>query len=756
MADAKTRHATAIARFKFVAETEADQRKRELAALRFQSGDHWPEDAKISRAGLPANSANGAPAVPARPMLVMRTIDQPIAIIVNQERQADLGITIIPKDGDAKKETAEVLQGLCRAIEVDSDADSVYSWGFQRQAACGRGYWRVDKALEKGVTNKDQVLRIRRILNGASVYLDPFGEFQDQGGMYSDPAGEYGFITEDIPEAAYKRRFGKSKLVNASDSELLDGLGDSKKYWVIENEAGKTYRIAEYFEAVYGADGERNIVWNMMNGVEFLDGGDSGQEWDGHYIPIVADLGNEYNVGGQRIWEGIVQPVMSPCLMLDVMCSSAVEKIGLSTAAPWIGVAGQFQGYDAWWDQANVRNFSKLEYNAVTAATGGQLLPPPTRNNDNPQIQAYAEMIGLMTNFIRSTTGVPDAALGHVNPNDRSGKAIEELKRASEQGTSNYLDNHARSIRHTGIILLDLIPAIYDRPGRVERILGQDGEPQSVILNQPFTRNADGMPQPQGLMGKMAGAIGMGGQVEKHVLNEGQYSVIVRVGKSKDTLRQETFAGMSALAQAAPDMVPRFADLWVKSMDIPMADEIADRIKPPGVDGPEALPPEAQAQMQQMQAVIQELQQAADDNKTKIMIAQGGDQVKAQIAQQSDQVKLQVAGIQAQSSITVAEIGAAVADMAQQVKTLQAMIGAEHEARMAELDHQREMRKGAHDAGHDVAKAAMEHEHAKELAQISHAQALQSGEVSHQQNLEAGQQPPPLDPNRMVETENGA
>ena len=37
-----------------------------------------------------------------------------------------------------------------------------------------------------------------------------------------------------------------------------------------------------------------------------------------------------------------------------------------------------------------------------------------------------------------------------------------------------------------------------------------------------------------------------------HMLAEGQYGVIVNVGKSQQTLKAETFAGMNALAQAAP------------------------------------------------------------------------------------------------------------------------------------------------------------------------------------------------------------
>src|SRR6187402_1932621 len=240
-------HATAIAQFKFIAETEHDQRGRELEALRFQAGDQWTEDAKLARAGLPANASSGSPAVPARPMLTMRTLDQPIAQVVNQEHDADLAITITARDGKANKDTAEVIAGLVRAIQVDSHADDVYSWGFQRMVGCGRGYWRVNKTYANVAACLDLVVRIEPIENGFSVYRDPLPKWQPNGGFWEP---DYTFVTADILQADYRREFGSSKLANASDSEALSDMGDAAKHWVIDGpkgangeSAGRFYRV---------------------------------------------------------------------------------------------------------------------------------------------------------------------------------------------------------------------------------------------------------------------------------------------------------------------------------------------------------------------------------------------------------------------------------------------------------------------------------------------------------------------------------
>ena len=68
----------------------------------------------------------------------------------------------------------------------------------------------------------------------------------------------------------------------------------------------------------------------------------------------------------------------------------------------------------------------------------------------------------------------------------QSGKAIQGQQSQVDMTNFHYYDNLTRSIRHTGRIILDLIPKIYDRE-RVMRIIGDDGKPEIVTLNQPGT-----------------------------------------------------------------------------------------------------------------------------------------------------------------------------------------------------------------------------------------------------------------------------
>src|SRR5689334_1619653 len=407
-------------------------------------------------------------------MLTIRSLDQPISQVVNQGRSAQLAISVTPRK-DATIEDAEIFEGLVRNIEHESHAQTAYLWAYERAVIAGRGFFRINKraADDEDSQTNDQSLCIERILNQASVYLDPYAQKAD----WSD--GRWAFVTEDIPVEEYKRRYPNTRLTTLStDDDTFTSDGDRLTNWIIGNDAARCYRIAEYW--FFDDDGD--LQWSKMNGIEFID---DPQEWDTNDIPIVPVLGQEYNVGGKRIFQGMVEPAKDSAQMLNYMFTAAVEQTGLTTRPKWVGYAGQFEGFEDDWQQANLRNLSMLEANAVTDATGAAVLPLPKLESPEPPIQGLSQMIGLCINFVRSTTGVPDAALGHVNPNDKSGKAIEALKASSEQSTSNFLDNLARGIARAGEILVALIPKIYDRPGRVVQILGADENTQSVALTQP-------------------------------------------------------------------------------------------------------------------------------------------------------------------------------------------------------------------------------------------------------------------------------
>ena len=87
-----------LARTRYTAACEFDegQDRREIEDLKFYNDDQWPEDIRSMRAGR--NAEGGVPAVPARPCLTINKVKAPVLRVMNQERQSDLGIQIVPAD----------------------------------------------------------------------------------------------------------------------------------------------------------------------------------------------------------------------------------------------------------------------------------------------------------------------------------------------------------------------------------------------------------------------------------------------------------------------------------------------------------------------------------------------------------------------------------------------------------------------------------------------------------------------------------
>jgi hypothetical protein len=670
--------AQALRRFAIAAEAEKDQRKRELEDLKFVDipESQWPDEIRTIRKG----GQFGTVSVAARPCLSLNQLDHPIAQVINQARSARLAIHVNPKS-QATKDDAEVRQGLYRNIEVESRAQMARMWAFERAVKCGRGFYRVLKTYANDDDPDDLDIVISRILNQHSVYLDPFHQLPDG----SD--AEWALIVADIPWARYKREYSGSDLAGY-DSEALSSLGDEAAEWVSGDGEGRTVRIAEYFTVKADDDGRnRRIHWQKINAVEILDE----QPWEGRFIPIVQVIGREININGERRYVGIVGPAKDAQRSYNYMRSAEVEAIGLAPKAPFIVAEGQLEGYEPMWREAATRNFPFLYYKPVTF--GGKYAPAPERNVAEPAIQAISLASRQAKDDIQTITGSFNEAQGKSAGAGQSGRAIQALQQQSEQGTDGFLDNLANiSMTYEAQIVLDLMPKIYDRPGRIVKILkGAADEPESMMVNAPFQRDPrTGQPQP--LPPEMPFNPD---QHEHYDLSKGSFSSTVSIGKSFTTKRQEANAMLGEMAQAMPEQVPLFADVWVRNMDIPDGDEIADRFKkmlPPALqDGDQQQnPQQLQAQLQQSQMQIQQLTQELQAAKSGIAKAQIDAESREKVAAATLDSKERLAQLESDMSAFKEQMRAHTEQqkiVADQFKTA-ATLNAEADAQAREHAHQ--------------------------------------------------------------------
>jgi hypothetical protein len=593
---------TALLRRRRVAESEQVNRQEAMEDLRFKVGNQWPTEVQKIR--------------DRRPMLTLNQCPQFIKQVANEQRMNSPAIKVVPADSDASEDVAEIMTGLVRHIQYDSNADAVFDTAFENMVSMGWGYWRILTEYEKE-TSFDQKIVIRRIVNPFSVYYDP--DCIEADG--SD--ARFCFISESITRDEFKRRWPKANAIGLSQ----EALGEFSEDWIdgdnlyiadyyYKEKVNKTLvRMASGSQAVnvfeddpkmefLAAQGffpqarreveTEKVCWVKISGGEVLERFD----WLGKDIPVVREVGEETLVDGKIVRSGLIRHARDPQRMVNYMYTNAVELLALQPRAPYVGYAGQFKGFESRWQNANTVNYPYLEVNPEMI--NGQLAPLPQRQ-PAPQLSAgHVELLNISSAMMKSTIGMYDPMLGQRS-NETSGVAIQRRKSQGETGTFNYIDNHTRALKYTGRILLDLIPKYYDAP-RLIQWMGENGDHELHEVNQP-TMQADP-------------TTGQAMQVIMNNLAAGKYDMVVTTGPSYATKRQEATQSMMDFLQYNPNAAPLIGDLIAKNQDWPGADEIADRLQamlPPQVKQLEGQDnPQLFQMQQQFQQQMQQMQQAAE------------------------------------------------------------------------------------------------------------------------------------------------
>ena len=596
----------------------SDSREDELDDLRFMAGSpdnqwQWPADVLATRGSVQGQTIN------ARPCLTINKLPQHVRQVTNEQRQNRPSGKVIPADDNADVQVAEIFNGVVRHIEYMSDADVAYDTACDNQVTYGEGYIRLLTEYCNDETF-DQDIRIERVRNSFSVYMDP---------TIQDPCGadaEWCFVTEDILRTEYERLFPDASPISTLYSQ---GVGDEGiSAWLQED----TIRIAEYFyntyekatlhlypdnqtafsgtpqdkqlTAMFGKPvrtrqvDRKKVMWMKTNGFDILDE----REWAGKWIPVVRVIGNEWEVDGRLYISGLVRNAKDAQRMYNYWTSQEAEMLALAPKAPFIGYGGQFEGYEMQWKTANTTNWPYLEVNPDVTDGAGSVLPLPQRAPPPlPQTGLIQAKMGAADD-IKGTTGQYDASLGMAG-NERSGKAILAREKQGDVGTYHYVDNLARAIRHITRQIVDMIPKIYDTQ-RIARIIGVDGEVSMVKFNPA-------QPEPVKEIRDQNG-----GMIEKiYNPSVGTYDVMVTTGPGYMTKRQEALDAMSQILQTNPQLWAVAGDLFIKNMDWPGAQEMAARFKKildPKVLSEGDQSPEMAAAAQQMEAMTQEMNRMTD------------------------------------------------------------------------------------------------------------------------------------------------
>ena len=572
--------------FKVCEEAEAENRHQAMDDLEFgRQGIQWPEEVKRQRER------------DRRPCLTVNRMPTFIRQIVNDARMNKPAIKVHPVDSNADVETAKVLNGLIRQIEVSSSADAAYATAIDDAVSMGFGYFRVDIDFARDDTFERDI-KIDRIMNPFSVYRDPRSTAVDSSDWNMCFVTE--LLTHDEFEASYPD--AEKTDFESQSFEQRDNL------WYTSD----TVRVAEYWsreevdrEIILMTDGQildadvfelqRDIMEMsgimpvqsrmtktmkvkqcVVTGSEIL----SEIEWAGKYIPIVPVYGEEVVVGENRNFHSLIHFAKDSQQMYNFWRTAAAELVALAPKAPWIGPVGAFNTDQAKWATANSTNHAFLEYDGGQApirqpfagVPAGAIQEALNSSDDMKSVIGMFENVGNMGQEV-------------------SAKALAATQRKGDIGTYHFVDNLSRAIRHAGRIIVDLIPSVYTE-ARVLRILGDDDAPQTAMVNQ--MTQMEGEPEPR-----------------IYDLTTGKYDVVVKLGPSFTTQRQEAADQMMLLVQQFPQAAPIIGDLIAKNLDWPGAEEMAERLQkmlPSALQGADPEKQQMKAQLAEAAAIIQQLQ----------------------------------------------------------------------------------------------------------------------------------------------------
>jgi hypothetical protein len=626
-------------RFQIAEDSETEIRALALNDLEFSAGKQWPEQIKADR------DSDG------RPSLTINKLPQFIHQVTNEQRQNRPSIKVSPVDDKGDKEIAKVFEGMIRNIQNTSNADVAYDSAFDAAVRMGRGFFRIYTDYVNPMSF-DQEIRIGQIANHFAVYLDPSANEPDG----SD--ANWGFVFDEIDQDEFKVQYPEAELSQMAD---WTSIGDDYLDWIDKN----TCRVAEY----YCKDFETVEIFNTLDGIKRADELDEDTKkqlrsekksrftlvatvnyykingfeilersvFAAPYVPIIPVYGDRININGQWTYESLVRHAIDSQRMYNYWVSAETEAIALAPKAPFIAAEGQIPDeYMRDWTMANRKPISVLTYKATDLM--GVPLPAPQRNTYEPAIAAITNARAGASEDIKATTGIYDASMGNRS-NETSGRAINARNIQAQTSNYHYVDNLAYSLRFAGRIMVALIPKIYDA-ARAERIIGIDGTEEIVLLNQMFVK---------------------GGQSQTIDLNMGKYDVVTETGPSFATKRQEAMADLIDFSKMlGPDIAGKISDLVAGQMDSPAAKELQERLRkflPAGIvedKDKKPLPPEVQAQMSQMEQMIQQLSEQASKaadiiNNKKLELAS-----QEKIAAQNNETKIIIEQMKIEKGMTQA------------------------------------------------------------------------------------------------------
>lgn len=572
--------------------------------MRFVLGDQWDLEVKARRKRQK------------KPTLTINRLPAFIAQYIGSQLQNDISIKLVPSRGGTK-DIAALRQGLIRTIMRTNQAKLALHKSMESGYICGVGNF----AVEVVDSENDVFVRDVRL----KVIQDPHAVVWDRASK--DPTGadaNHAFVFDYMPKDDYQEAYPDYATDSGWYSDTVDNTVTNHGFEVEE-----MIRICQFWQmkkepvtlALEAGTGDVIDVtgWDdakVRLAAEIDDDGNpfvrqtvkpyaecyvmtSSNILEGPYrldiprLPVFRVEGWTLQENSTRYRWGFVRNAKDPQRIHNFWRSTLAEELMKSPAAKWLlDLAGMKSGAVVKFRNAHRDGDNVLTWDSQAGGGKPEFVPPPQINN------AVLTEAQMSVSDIRDVTNRHEASMGQAS-NEVSGKAISARQRVSELGDVVYINNYEMALSECAKVVNALIPAVFDSY-RTIKITGEDDEEMLQTIN--------------GDMGD-----------ETPDISVGKYDLTYTTGPSYATKRQESVDLMMTLMNTMPQVGNVLADIIVRNMDVPGAEEIEERLAsllPPGMIDPERLPPARKKRvLEQMERAKQETAQQTQMQQAQFMKA---------------------------------------------------------------------------------------------------------------------------------------
>lgn len=507
-----------------------------------------------------------------RPRYTFDKVTPIIETMMADIENMEFGCNVKPDGNGADKEIAETYEGMIRAIQNMSRADSVFRKSTRRVMRRGFDAW-VIKAKYKDEWSFDQDLFIEPIPNAINrVWVSDTCTKEDS----SDSPAAY--VLTSISKAEYKARFPKGRGISVDDANTSDDISDyspevvtiAERYYKKESNIeigqltnGQVVELDDKWEKVKDEYAELGIKVEKQKTVKdfkwyhcVFDGGGILTEPKLTVFksnPVITVYGNYEHLGSNSkiTYSGIVLKEMDAQMVHNYAKSREIEEGTLSPRGKWWMTRKQAAGNESQIANMNISSDPVQFYNH------DQSVPPPYYSGGaqiNPHLTNLANQMSM---DIKEQANVFSSMQGDFAARMSEDSVRMQIDRGTA-ATRKWVNSIINGIRRVCEVLVETIPVVYDTK-RQFAIMNMDGTEEEVILNDEVYDRQTGQ------------------MIRINNLNAGKYKVVCDAGPAFTNRLESGLNALLEYAKIDPSVVLQGGDIMLRSIDAPLVDEIAER-----------------------------------------------------------------------------------------------------------------------------------------------------------------------------------